>query len=67
MQTFIHGTDKGNALLMALVLIIILSTTFMSLLPRISAIKQYSQNYKVQVIQNIERNNMEILRQYDFD
>ena len=66
MRIFIHGTDKGNAVLTALVLIIILSTIFVSLVPRIIAIKQFAHEYKTQVLHSIEQSNREILNLYDF-
>ena len=66
MRIFIHGTDKGNAVLTALILIIILSTIFMSLIPRIITTKRFALEYKVQVIRNIEQSNEEILNLYDF-
>jgi len=65
MRIFVHGTDKGSALLSALVLIIILSTLAISFIPRISATKQYARTYKWQVINRIERENREILDTYD--
>jgi type II secretory pathway pseudopilin PulG len=65
MRISIRGTDKGNALLLALVLIIILSTAVMSLIPRISATRAYAKEYKYQVIRNIEQNNREIINLYD--
>jgi len=65
MRISIHGTDRGNALLSALVLIIILSTLAMAFIPRISATRQYAQDFKRQVTDRIERENREILNTYD--
>ena len=66
MRTFIHGTDKGHAILTVLILIIVLSTIFISLVPRIAMIKQNSLAYKAEVLRNIEQSNREILNLYDF-
>jgi competence protein ComGC len=65
MRISIHGTDKGYALLTALVLIFILSTAIMSLIPRISVMQSYAQEYKKQVLNNIEQHNREIINIYD--
>ena len=67
MQTFFHGTDKGNAAITALVLILVLSTVFLSLLPRITAVKRYAKEYRAKVILSIEQSNREIMNQYDSD
>ena len=61
----IHGTDKGNALLTALVLIMVLSIVFMSLAQRIVAIKRFAGGYKDDVVHNIEKSNREILNSND--
>jgi competence protein ComGC len=66
MQTFIHGTSKGNAMLAALIMIMVLSTIFISLVPRIIATKRYAREYKAQVIHAIEQSNMEAMNLYDF-
>ena len=66
MRIFIHGTDKGHAMLSVLVFIIVLSTIIISLAPRITLIKQYAFIYKAEILRNIEQSNMEILNQYDF-
>ena len=65
MRIFIHGTDKGNAVMIALVLILVLSTIFITLVPRINAIKQSARKYKAQVILTIEQSNKEIINLYD--
>ena len=65
MLRFIHGTDRGNAVLAALILIIVLSTVFMSLVPRITAMKKFAGEYKANVIGNIEHSNREIMSRYD--
>ena len=65
MQTFIHGTDKGNAVVTALVLIMVLSSILISLLPRITAVKNHARTYKVMVIRSIEQSNREVMNNYD--
>jgi len=65
MRTLTRGSDFGNAALTALVLIIILSTVFISFVPRIVSLKRYAREYKVQVIQTIEDENRRIINKYD--
>ena len=65
MRTFIRGSDRGNAVLMALVLITVLSTLFVSFAPRIRVLNDFSRKYKVQVMQTIEQENKEIIERYD--
>jgi hypothetical protein len=57
--------DKGNAMLIALVLIMVLSTIFIAFVPRITATIRFAREYKAQVIRNIEQSNMEIMNLYD--
>lgn len=66
MQTFIRGSDRGNVVLMALILIIVLSTLFISLAARINAINNFSRDYKARVMHTIEQENREIRERYDF-
>jgi len=65
MLTSIRGSDKGNALMMALVLIIILSTLFVAVVPRIIALNDFSSEYMARVIRGIEQENREIRARYD--
>jgi len=65
MRTSIRGTDSGNASLTALILIMVLSSVFISIVPRISAIKRYAHEYRIKVISEIEETNREILSRYD--
>ena len=65
MKTFIHGNDQGSAVLMALVLIMVLSTLFISFVPRVTAQKSFARDYKERVIHKIEEENMEILKRYE--
>jgi len=66
MPKFIRGTDKGNAVITVLVLILVLSLITLSFIPRIMSTKQFAQRYKADVIRNIELSNMEIMRDYEF-
>ena len=65
MLRFIHGNDRGNAVLTALILVMVLSTVFMSLIPRIIAMERFAGEYKANVIGNIEESNREIMSRYD--
>ena len=67
MRIFIRGNDRGNAVLMALILITILSTLFISFVPRIRTIKDFACEYKTQVLHGIEHENMEIKEHYDLN
>jgi type II secretory pathway component PulK len=64
---FIRGTDRGNAVITALVLIMVLSSVTLSLIPRILSTKQFAHKYKTNVIHNIELSNMEIIKNYELD
>ena len=66
MPKFIRGTDEGNAVMTALILILALSFIFMSTVPRIITLKRYAYEYKAKVIRDIEQSNREILNRYDF-
>ena len=65
MRISIHGTDKGNAILTALILIIVLSTIFFSFVSRIAATRRFADEYKVQVMRTIEESNREIMHLYE--
>lgn len=65
MRTLIHGTDMGNAMLAALVIIIVLSTLFVSIAPMIDAQKRYAEKVKYRAISEIEQSNREVLLRYD--
>ena len=60
MLKYIRGTDKGSAVITALVLIMVLSLITLSLIPRIMSTKQFAHKYKANVIRNIELSNREI-------
>ena len=61
----IHGSDKGNAVLTALVLILAVSTTFTALAPRIHAAKRFASEYKMHILETINHKNEEVLNKYD--
>jgi len=63
---FILGTDRGNAVITVLVLIMVLSSVTLSLIPRILSTKQFARNYKATVVHSIELSNMEIIADYEF-
>jgi hypothetical protein len=65
MRTFILGNDRGNAVLAAIVLIMILATLFISFVPRITALNNFAREYKERALQAIERENREIRERYD--
>ena len=65
MRISIRGTDRGNAVLTALILILVLSTVFISLAFRIGALKRYAHEYKAGVIHAIEETNRELADRYD--
>ena len=65
MLKFIRGTDRGNAIVTALVFILALSFIFMSVVPRIIILKRYAGEYKDKVIRSIEQSNKEIINEYD--
>jgi type II secretory pathway component PulK len=63
----IRGTDRGNAVITALVLIMVLSSVTLSLIPRILSTRQFAHKYKANVIHNIEQTNKEIIKNYELD
>jgi competence protein ComGC len=67
MPKFIRGTDKGNAVITVLVLIMVLSLITLSSIPRIIATKQFAHKYKASVIRDIERSNREIIKNHEFN
>jgi len=67
MVKFIRGTDRGNAVITALVLIMVLSLVTLSLIPRMLSTKQFARKYKASVIHKVELSNMEIVKNYELD
>jgi hypothetical protein len=66
MRIFIHGTDKGNAALTALILVMVLSALLISLVTRINATKQFAGDYKNHVIRSIQESNRMLQETYAF-
>jgi type II secretory pathway component PulK len=64
---FIRGTDRGNAVITALVLIMVLSSVTLSLIPRIMSAEQFARKYKASVLYNIKLSNTEIINNYELD
>lgn len=67
MRTFFRGNDRGNAVLAALVFILVFSFLFLSLTRRITALRRFSYTYKEKMLENIRKDNQEIRRRYDLD
>ena len=65
MSMFIRGNDDGNAVLTSLVLIIILSTLFVTFVPRITATKSFYSEYKTRILHEISQQNREVIEHYD--
>jgi predicted signal transduction protein with EAL and GGDEF domain len=65
MRTFIRGTDKGNAVLTAIALIMILTTLFITFVPRIFSVRRYALQYKERVTNSIEEENRRLINLYD--
>ena len=65
MPKFIPGTDRGNAFMTALILIIILSSLFIALISRIQTMRRFTNDYRANVIGRIEESNREIINAYD--
>lgn len=59
------GTDKGGVLFEAVVLLFVFSLLFLSLVPRIAAMKETAAVYRKQVFSRIQQENEEILRNHD--
>ncbi|GHU96935.1 hypothetical protein FACS189483_01420 [Spirochaetia bacterium] len=65
MRISIRGNDRGNAILLSVSLILILSLIFVSLVPRIIALDTMAKTYKAAVIREIDEANREIMQTYD--
>jgi hypothetical protein len=65
MQISIRGNDKGNATLIAMSLIIILSFALLSIVPRIINMGQTAHLYKAKVLSEIGEINKELVTTYD--
>lgn len=65
MRISFHGNDRGNAVLVSLILILALSLVLVSVVPRITALKRYAYEYKARVIERIQSENQELVQRYD--
>ena len=65
MRIFIHGSDRGNAMITAMTLVIVLSTLFISFVPRITAVRNLSREYKSRILLDIEQENNELRNRYE--
>jgi competence protein ComGC len=64
-RIFFRGNDRGNATLMALVVILIFSLVYLSLVPRIVNLKNLANHYKAEVLETIKKTNSELIQYYD--
>ena len=67
MQIFNHGNDRGNAVLTALILILLLSGLLITITGRIFAKEKELSRSKIQIINSILQNNSEIRSKYEFN
>lgn len=65
MRTLLRGSDRGNALIGAVVLLLAFSLAFLSLVPRVMAMGQNARLFKERALIRIEQENEEILRRHD--
>ena len=65
MRILTHGIDKGSAILLALIINLSLSIFIIALVPRIEVFKRNARDYKIQVVEKIENENMEVINKYD--
>jgi Tfp pilus assembly protein PilX len=65
MRTFFPGNDRGNALLLSISLIIIISLAIISFIPRVINFKRMARNYKEQILTEINQTNRDIINNYD--
>ena len=65
MLTYIHGNDRGYAVLKAVITILILSIIAMSVIHRVETMKYYSIGKKNTAIWQNEQDNAEAENYYD--
>lgn len=65
MQISFRGNDEGNALLISVVLIMVLSLLFLTIVPHITALKNIGRQEKARVLAKVERQNREVMEKYD--
>ncbi|GHU16118.1 hypothetical protein FACS1894163_04870 [Spirochaetia bacterium] len=67
MRISIPGNDKGNAVLLSLVFILIFSMVFLSLGSYLMALNKNVHKYREQVFSEIRETNQEVLNTYDIN
>ena len=65
MRIFIHGNDRGNAMLSVIVLILVLSAFFITLTEQINVAEKTISKIKTGIIKEIEQQNREAMNGYD--
>jgi competence protein ComGC len=65
MRTSCRGSDRGNALIGAVVLLLVFSLLFLSFVPRVMVTGQNARLFKERALIRIEKENGEILQRHD--
>ena len=65
MQISFHGNNEGSALIISILLIIIISLIFLSVVPHIKAFQDISCKEKMRVLNGISQQNKAVLEKYD--
>ena len=66
MRRLIRGTDRGHALLISMVLILMISAIYITVAPQISAARKLAGQTRSRILSEIEQSNREALYNYDF-
>lgn len=65
MLTYFRGNDRGYAALSSLVLILVFSIVFLSLVPYFLKLEDVAQRHRESVLNDIQNKNQEIIETYD--
>ena len=65
MRISIRGSDRGYAVIFALVLITVFTMIFAAFVSRVHAMQKFSAGNRIKVIHAIEQSNREIINRYD--
>jgi len=65
MRISFRGNDEGAALLISVILILVFSYLFMSYAPFVATYQRHAISAKKTALENIEKNNMEVVKKYD--
>jgi hypothetical protein len=65
MRTLLRGSDRGNALIGAVLLVLVFSLLFLSLVPRVMVMAENARLFKERALIQIEKENREILQRHD--